>query len=207
MIQQILSWATSHPQLVGALSTVLLALFAAVQIGLAIWQRYDSRSAARTRALGPAWLARRNCEAALVQAIGEESAYAWRGSVGSSTQLDSMQANMLQMLEHAAATGGQTASAGKQAFSAFLGFADCVTNAQRFQTSATRSGGYAMPSEEDRRIANATVREAVAHLRDAVSTLEKLAPRRSHEPDITELRDLPLTADEQPGANPVGHHE
>lgn len=188
------AWVLQHPEIVAGFATVLLAAFAAVQLGLEAWRARQARESARIRARSWAWLARRNCEAAIHQGVKRESAYEWRSVVSNRKSLDEMQANMLQMLEVASLAQGSIASEAEKAFNEFLGFADRVNDVTPFRLSDKSLDGQGLPTPtlEERRRANQAVREAIEHLFGAVSALESIAPRQAHEPTLTDKATLPL---------------
>lgn len=181
-----LVWLDSHATLAEAVATVLLALFAAVQVGLEMHRHRDRRRAAAIRVKGPAWLARRNLEAALDAAVDQRSAYQWAELVGSKRSLDIMERHMLTTLRLASTVGGSVAADGSRAFDEFLGFANKVNALCILPTSDPR------PTTDERRRANSTAREALIHLRNARELLENIIPRQDHESPLPPDSRVPL---------------
>ncbi len=209
MLRDIADWITQNPQIVAGVATVLLAAFAAVQLALENHRSRIARESARIEARGWAWLARRNCEAALQKALGEESAWSWRDAAKDGHSLDDMQHNFLKALETGARAKGAHAKAVENAFRHFLAFADRVNDGRPFRVDASNIDTYgtARPDIEERQSANQAVHSALHSLIEAVKALEVLAPREIHEAAVPDATDLPLLAQPSPTALPVGHRE
>ncbi len=195
-----LNCLVDNPQIVAAASTVLLAVFAAVQIGIELSRKADLRRASASKAVGPAWLARRNCEAVLTNAVGQQTAYTWWETASSRGTLNKLQDNMLDMLGHAADAGGGTARAARAAYAHFLAFADIVNDSNSFRATGVDARGGVRPTADERIAANAAAKDAINHLFLAVEELENLASRHAHEAPVMDKQQMPLLADKTPRA-------
>jgi hypothetical protein len=180
----------SVSDLITAAATLGLAVFAWLQIRRDSTRRRNETSRAAFRALGPSWLARRNCEAAIRQARGQDSCYDWIRWAGRKEFLDILEKRMLTVVRLASECATAKAAAGHDAFTSFLAYADIVTS--YFPLTGRGRLGDSFATAEDREDANARVKRALEHLWNAVAALQVLAPRREHEPALPPREDVPL---------------
>jgi len=188
-----IAWLETHHDLLIAIATVVLAAFGGLQVLLAVWDRRTARTTASGRLQGPAWLARRSLEAALVAATGEDSAKDWFRAVGNSARLDRLQGHMLSALRIGTASRPQDAKHIRLAFAEFLAYADHVNHIGTIHPTVKDSAGHPMDfSAADRNVINQDARSAITHLRSAIDHLGNVVPRRSSEPQLPHDDELRL---------------
>jgi hypothetical protein len=186
-----IEWLRDPPRL-AAVSTVLLALFAALQVGLEVYRWRQSRKAARIEARGPAWLARRSLEQSLFAAEKYRDVLNWRRQAAHGIDAAEVQAQMLETLRVGSLAGGSTARHAANAFESYLAFADRMGALTRFQPSAADEFGDLVMTDKDNERAHRLATDALDHCRAAIGSLAHLAPRQPHEPSIPgEVRFLP----------------
>lgn len=102
-----------------------------------------------------------------------------------------METKFLDVLRLASAAGGRDAEVGRAAFDSFLAAVDRVREVVEIsQDEAGLRGGVTYISERLMKTIELE-REAVSHLRNAISHLEVFAPRREHEPALPPPDDSP----------------
>ncbi len=190
---RVLQWLNQNSQLVIAVATFGLALFAALQITLEVVRRKDTRRSARIHLTGPAWLARRSLDAAFTSAAGRTSAREWFDMVGTSARLDRLEAHVLKTLRLASVVGGREAAAAERAFEEFLAFADNLNQIGTVVPAIKDEKGFNIDyTGEQRDAINAAARAALGFLRQSADSLAELAPRRPHEPQLPPDTNVPL---------------
>lgn len=175
------TWILAHPEIVAALASFGLVVFAAVQISLEVSRRRDALRAGKVRIRGPAWLARRMCEASVQSAATAKSQKSWAGEVGASLRLGPLQAFMLEVLSLGAAIGGEEAAAADDAFVSFTAYADLLNRLVALQPSNVVAG-LGRFTEDEENEASVLFTGAYQHLGDTIGHLAKLAPRKENEP-------------------------
>ena len=173
-------WVIAHPNVLAAGSTVLLALFAAVQIGLEIYRNRQVAIGALIELGGPAWLARRTLEQALFSAQTNDDVFSWARSAGHGEGLDRVEQQMLSVLRLGAKAKGKAARSAEEAFENFLAYADRLNQVAAIPWTRAE-GGVSQPTDVERDRADELANEAVRHLRVVVERLSDLAPRQPHE--------------------------
>ena len=179
-----------------AISTILLAVFAAVQIGLEISRRRDRARSARIEAQGPAWLARRQLQSAIEDAETISSFQYWAQRVGEKGPVDRLQTEMLSLLRLASEAGGRTARAGTAAFKDFLAFVDRVNELITMPLSGRDGSGGVIATALDQSRAQQIFLHALEHARSAIGSLERIAPRREHERPLLDDSEIGLLRQE-----------
>ena len=186
-----LDWARDNAPFLAGLSTIVLALFAGIQIALEVSRRRARRHAADIRALGPAWLARRSLAVSLESGVDENSPFEWARRVGGKG-LDPLERHMLDVLRIGSEASRQTSESANTAFEAFLGFADDINRINSMTFTAQDSRGGLIPSETERARAEALAASSIAHLKESLLALGRIAPRQGHEPSLAPDAKLPL---------------
>jgi hypothetical protein len=170
-----------RPEFLAALATILLAIFAAVQMGLAMRQARQTATAARIEVKGPAWLARRLLERDLADAMNAEMDYfRWCWS-RTRTGFADIERQMLDVLRLGATAKGKTARAAERAFERFLDYEDRVRDVSMVQMSGRAEGGGLFHSDAERDRSRQLGDDAMQHLEAAIAELANLTPRTRHE--------------------------
>jgi hypothetical protein len=185
-------WLLAHPEPAAALATILLTVFAFVQVCLEFARRRDRERSAAIEATGPAWLARRSMEAAMRFAAEVNEPFGWAEWTGG-PRVQRIQGQVLRTLRLTSVAGGKHAKAGQRAFTAFVGFADRV-NALAATHPRPGRDGYATETDADKAEGKKLFGEALDHLESAVAALAVIAPRRAEEGALPKRADVPLLA-------------
>ena len=184
------NWALAHPEIIAALASIGLVFFAAVQIGLEVSRRRDAHKAGKVRIRGPAWLARRMCEASLQSATTAKTSKNWAGEAGPSVRLDRLEVLMLEVLHLGAAVGEDEAAAADDAFASFTAYSDRLNRLFALQPSGITAGVRRFTQEDEEQGA-VLFKGAIKHLTVLIDHLAELAPRRQNEPELPTLEDVP----------------
>lgn len=186
-------WLVDNPDVAAAIATILLTVFAAIQIGLEVARRKDRARSAAIEAEGPAWLARRSLEVAMHKASSADTCFGWAAGIGAEP-LDRVEEQMLGTLRLSCAAGGKHAEAARTAFQAFIGFADRVNRLAAFPASGVTSYGSPTHSGADKVQAIQLFGEAFDHADSAVAALAQIAPRQIHEGPLPTRAEVKLIA-------------
>ena len=170
--------------IVSAAAALALAFFGAVQLYREHRRLKESRAAARGELEGPAWLARKYCDAAVQSAEVSKRPPEWALRTAFQRQPVEVETKFLDVLRLASAAGGRDAEVGRAAFDSFLAAADRVREIAEMSKDEVGSRGGLTYSGEALIKGMELEREAVSHLRDAINALEVFAPRREHEPAL-----------------------
>ena len=156
--------------IVSAAAALALAFFGAVQLYREHRRLKESRAAARGELEGPAWLARKYCDAAVQSAEVSKRPPEWALRTAFQRQPVEVETKFLEV--------------GRAAFDSFLAAADRVREIAEMSKDEVGSRGGLTYSGEALIKGMELEREAVSHLRDAINALEVFAPRREHEPAL-----------------------
>jgi hypothetical protein len=169
-----------RPDWVTALATAVLALFAAVQIGREVRRSSREAKLARIAARGPAWLARRNLEAILTEAIST-NAINWMTRAKGVARSD-LEDKMLEVARIGGQGGTASAMSAERALGAFVAYERSLAAYNAVWPSERDSFGGTAYSSADEERRDGYARDATKHLQAAIAALCELAPRQDDEP-------------------------
>jgi hypothetical protein len=167
------------PSWIMAASTVVIAVFAIVQVRIERQRREDARRAAASQILAPAWLLRRTLEKALELADSAEGLVPWGREVGMRGGIADMEAHARDILSLGAEAGSSTEEQAQRAFERFIGFIGPLSKIH--EALAPSQAENRRVTELERQQLTEQAPEALGYLKAAIEELEKLAPRREYE--------------------------
>jgi hypothetical protein len=188
-----IDWLINNPDVAAAIATVLLTVFGAIQITLEVARRADRRASVQIEAEGPAWLARRSFQSAMVRAATATSPLNWASDLTSGA-LDRLEHQMLELLRLASLAGGGPSKSARGAFEGFIAFADRVNTLAAFRPAAIDAQGAPQYSADDKQLMTELFSGAFDAAAESWTALTRLAPYRLHEPRPPQRSDVRLIA-------------